>query len=140
MWTTSFTDGCSLTGGLLPVGGGRRSSCHPLPDAPADDVLHVLEVHAVFLGELRLGDASGLPAGTDLAHLLGRQLGAAWRPVLDRLRCEGEVEVRSGPAHVVVRVDEGDDLAFGLRCAPGLVEEVLGFGEETVDVTHRCPP
>src|SRR5690606_40856951 len=61
MWTTSFTDGCSLTGGLLPVGGGRRSSCHPLPDAPADDVLHVLEVDAVFLGELRLGDASGLP-------------------------------------------------------------------------------
>src|SRR5690606_37052517 len=82
-------------------------------------------------------DASGLPAGTDLAHLGGRQLGAAWRPVLDRLRCEGEVEVRPGPAHVVVRVDEGDDLAFGLRCAPGLVEEVLGFGEETVDVTHR---
>src|SRR5690606_31206141 len=63
-------------------------SCRPLPDAPADDVLHVLEVHAVFLGELRLGDASGLPAGTDLAHLLGRQLGAAWRPILDRLRCD----------------------------------------------------
>src|SRR5690606_22357442 len=78
----------------------------------------------------------------DLAHLLGRQPGAAWRPVLDRLRCEGEVQVRSGPAHVVVRVDEGDDLAFGLRCAPGLVDDVLGFGEETVDVTHRhgTPP